>query len=51
MFTIDHTIVDIPEASVQIEFDSTLILVIIVIGVAIIVGIVFSQRRQKIVTT
>ena len=51
MFTIDHTIVDIPKTPVQIEFDSTLILFIIVIGVAIIVGIVFSQRKRKIVAT
>ena len=48
MFTVDHTIVDVvPEISEQIEFDPTLILIIAIIGIAIIAGVVFSQRKRK----
>ena len=50
MFTVDHTIVDVvPEISEQIEFDPTLILIIAIIGIAIIAGVVFSQRKRKTV--
>ena len=49
-FTVDHTIVDKPKISESEEFDPILILIIVGIAIAIIVGIVFSQKKRTAIT-
>jgi hypothetical protein len=48
MFIIDHSIIDKPKPSQEIEFDPFLILVISGVAIAIISAIVFSQKKRKI---
>jgi hypothetical protein len=48
MFTIDHTTIDKPKISEQAEIDPLLIFVIAIV-IAIITGIVFLQRKRKII--
>ncbi len=50
MFVVDHSIIDKPKPSPEIEFDPILILIISGIIIAIIVTIVFSQKKRKIST-
>ena len=50
MFVVDHSIIDKPKPSAEIEFDPILILIISGIIIAIIVTIVFSQKKRKIST-
>ena len=50
MFIVDHSIVDKPKQSQEMEFDPILILIISGISIAIIVAIVFSQKKRKITT-
>jgi len=48
MFVVDHSIVDKPKPSQEMEFDPILIIVISGIILAIIVAIAFSQKKRKI---
>jgi len=50
VFVVDHSIVDKPKQSQEMEFDPILILIISGISIAIIVAIVFSQKKRKITT-
>ena len=52
MFTVDHSLVDItkPKVLEQSDFDPVFLLIIVGISIAIIVGIVFSQKKRKIVS-
>jgi len=49
MFTVDHTIVDKPKITEQIEFNPVLMLAIVGIIIAIIIGIIFARRKHKLV--
>ena len=48
MFIVDHSIVDKPKPSQEMEFDPILIIIISGIIIAIIVAIAFSQKKRKI---
>ena len=55
MFTIDHTIIDKPileqtKKSDPLEFDPVIVLIIAGIATAIILSIVFSQKKRKIIS-
>ena len=50
MFTVDHTIVDKPKITEQIEFNPVLMLAIVGIIIAIIIGIIFARRNRTLVT-
>jgi hypothetical protein len=48
MFLVDHSIVDKPKSSQEMEFDPFLIIIISGIAIAIIVSIAFSQKKRRI---
>ena len=48
MFLVDHSIVDKPEPSQEMEFDPFLIIIISGIAIAIIASIAFSQKKRRI---
>ena len=48
MFVVDHSIVDKPKPSQEMEFDPILIIITSGIIIAIIVAIAFSQKKRKI---
>jgi len=48
MFIVDHSIVDKPKQSQEMEFDPILIIIISGIVIAIIAAIAFSQKKRRI---
>ena len=49
MFTVDHSIMDDPKITEQIEFSPIFMLIIVVIIIAIIIGIIFARRKRTLV--